>query len=559
MAFLDDRTFPAMCARLAAIAAFAFSVAVAGVFTMPPLDRDESRFAQATVQMLETGDFIAIRFQEDERNKKPAGIHWLQAASVSLFSSVEAREIWAYRLPSLAGAVLAALFTYAAGARLFGARVGFIAAILFASAPAVAGEATIAKTDAALLACVTAAEAMFLYIFAAIAEGRRAHIATAAAFWIALGAGALIKGPVILMILALTSIALAAARPKLDWLRALRPVSGLLLFVLMITPWAVAVQAATDGRFFAEAVGGDMVAKIGAAQESHSGPPGYHALLAFALFWPAAALLPAALKDAVVERCDWRRWFLISWIAPAWLVFELTATKLPHYALPLYPPLAILVAECAVRTSGSKLFNRAGAAIYVVVGLLFAATIAMLPKMLAEPTIAIDATAMAAALALASLGGGALFWRGRAIEGLSAAALISAALAWTLLANLLPQLDRLALSPRLSTAIEAAGLHPLRDGAPPVALAGYYEPSAVFLLGTKTVLGDGRQAAGKLKEADRAAAVDRREEETFLAETARLGLEVYEFASIDGLNYSNGKEMSLRLYRRRESTQRSVE
>ena len=82
-------------ARMALIAAFAALTACAGVFSLPPLDRDESRFAQATAQMLETGDFVTIRFQEDERNKKPVGIHWLQAASVAAFSDVAAREIWA--------------------------------------------------------------------------------------------------------------------------------------------------------------------------------------------------------------------------------------------------------------------------------------------------------------------------------------------------------------------------------------------------------------------------------------------------------------------------------
>ena len=54
-----------------------------GLFAMPPLDRDESRFAQATAQMLETGDFVNIRFQDQPRNKKPVGIHWLQAISAA--------------------------------------------------------------------------------------------------------------------------------------------------------------------------------------------------------------------------------------------------------------------------------------------------------------------------------------------------------------------------------------------------------------------------------------------------------------------------------------------
>ena len=68
--------------------------------SIPPVDRDEARFAQTTRQMLETGDFIRIRFQEEVRDKKLIGIHWLQAAAVALFSTPGSTAIWPYRLPS---------------------------------------------------------------------------------------------------------------------------------------------------------------------------------------------------------------------------------------------------------------------------------------------------------------------------------------------------------------------------------------------------------------------------------------------------------------------------
>ncbi len=53
-----------------------------GFFSIPPVDRDEARFAQATKQMVESGDYIDIRFQDEVRYKKPVGIYWLQAAIV---------------------------------------------------------------------------------------------------------------------------------------------------------------------------------------------------------------------------------------------------------------------------------------------------------------------------------------------------------------------------------------------------------------------------------------------------------------------------------------------
>src|SRR5580658_6869436 len=82
------------------LAAFiALIAALPGALGLPPLDRDEARFAQASAQMLETGDFVTIRFQDAPRFKKPVGVYWLQAASVALFSNVENREIWAFRIP----------------------------------------------------------------------------------------------------------------------------------------------------------------------------------------------------------------------------------------------------------------------------------------------------------------------------------------------------------------------------------------------------------------------------------------------------------------------------
>ena len=55
------------------IAGLCLLLYVPGISAIPPLDRDEARFAQSTRQMLDTGDFLLIRFQDSARNKKPAG------------------------------------------------------------------------------------------------------------------------------------------------------------------------------------------------------------------------------------------------------------------------------------------------------------------------------------------------------------------------------------------------------------------------------------------------------------------------------------------------------
>lgn len=537
--------------RLLVVGLFAAMVAIAGLKALPPLDRDEARFAQATAQMLESGDFITIRFQDEERNKKPVGIHWLQAASVSLFSDVEEREIWAYRLPSMLGAILAALFTYLAGARLYGPQTGFLAALMLAAAPVFAGEASIAKTDAVLLACICAAQAAFVHVFARWHDEERVGPGWPLTFWFALGAGILIKGPIAPLIVLLTGAAFFWRARELGWFLALRPLLGLGVLALMIGPWGLAVGLATDGRFYAEALGGDMFGKVGTAQENHGAPPGYHLLLLPILLWPAAALVAPGLIQAWSTRRAWPAWFLLSWIAPAWLVFELTATKLPHYTLPVYPAIAILAARAASIGAGARrpLVRRFGVALYLLVGLGAAGAAVALPLAFGGEGATSSALIFALLIGAATLFAALTFWAGRCYEGGLLAALAGALLAWAALNVVLPRLEKLELSPRLSRALDDEGLHPLKDDAAPVALAGYSEPSAIFLLGAETRLVDGAGAFAHLAATGGAAVVERREEEAFLTAAAQSGEPVRRLAAIEGLNYSNGRETRLVIWR----------
>ncbi|MGF1545309.1 MAG: ArnT family glycosyltransferase, partial [Parvularculaceae bacterium] len=490
-------------ARAALVAVFALVVAAPGLFALPPLDRDEARFAQASAQMLETGDFVVIRFQEGERNKKPVGAYWLQAASVPAFSSVEAREIWAHRLPSLVAAALAAALTTLIGGMLYGPRTGLLAGALLAAAPGLVGEATIAKADAPLLAATLAAQAALAALYMRARADRPAPTAIAIGFWVAVGVGVLVKGPISLMVTGFTGLTLliAADAPlRRRLVRATRPVAGLVVLAAVLAPWLIAIGRATDGRFFVDAIAGDMLAKVGAAQERHGGPPGYHAALVWLLLWPAAALIPGGLRRAVAERRDWRALFLLGWLAPSWLVFELASTKLPHYALPLYPALAILAARAA-ETSAGPVARRLGALLYAVVGVAAAGIVAAAPAMSGAASLGADGPARVAGavggvgLALASVAIAVRFQRGDARAATPAAILSSACLAWLLLVGVAPRLQDLTVSKQLSAAIDAAGAHHLNDLAPPSVVSGYYEPSAVFLLGTPTIMTDGAAAA----------------------------------------------------------------
>jgi 4-amino-4-deoxy-L-arabinose transferase-like glycosyltransferase len=100
-----------------------------GVVSLPPLDRDESRFAQASRQMVESGDPVDIRLGQVPRYKKPAGIYWLQSASTvvtgAIFHHGETTHIWTYRLVSLLGAIAVAWLTLWCALALASVEVGW--------------------------------------------------------------------------------------------------------------------------------------------------------------------------------------------------------------------------------------------------------------------------------------------------------------------------------------------------------------------------------------------------------------------------------------------------
>src|SRR3954451_19921613 len=211
-----------------------------GFFNIPPVDRDETRFAQATKQMVETGDYVDIRFQDDVRYKKPVGIYWLQSAAVQAATKLGLQRaqvrIWIYRIPSLIGAIGAVLMTYWTALGFVTRRGAVLAALLMCSSVLLGAEARLAKTDAVLLLTVVAAMGAMGRVYLSWQRGEDpAHPPWSwpIIFWTALAVGILIKGPRILMFVALTIAALAILDRTAAWLWRLRPVWGLMWLLVM--------------------------------------------------------------------------------------------------------------------------------------------------------------------------------------------------------------------------------------------------------------------------------------------------------------------------------------
>jgi 4-amino-4-deoxy-L-arabinose transferase-like glycosyltransferase len=536
-----------------AIAALvAFLAGLPGLLAVPPLDRDESRFAQATAQMLETDDYVVINYQDQPRFKKPVGIHWLQAASVSLFSSPEARDIWAYRIPSLLGAMLAAAACAWGAAAFFGPVPGLLAGAMLASTFLLSTEAMIAKTDAVLAGTTTLALAALGRIYAAARGGPPAGRRTVIVFWLAVAVAALVKGPVGPLVVALTIVALALLDRRPAWLLGLKWYWGLIIVLVVVGPWAGAVTVATDGGFWTAALAGDLAPKLAGGQETHGAPPGYHTLLAPLLAFPMTLLLPAALVVAWTRRDEPGVRFAVAWLVPTWIFFEILPTKLVHYPLPAYGALAWLAAAALTQPLGPRV-RWAGAVLAALAGVALGAGCIYLLTAYGDGSDLTAATLAGGLLAAAGLVGAYMIVR-RAPGAALVSALVLGLLGHAALAaGLVPRLAPLWLSARTEAAMARARLLPRQGVADaPVAVAGYAEPSLVFALGTPTEL-KGPEEAARAIASRRPAVVEARDEPAFRQALKAAGAQAVPVAEIKGLDYSNGDEMTLRVYEARDA------
>lgn len=534
---------------------FSLLLTASGLASLPPIDRDESRFVQATKQMVETGDYVDIRFQDMSRYQKPVGIYWLQSAAVTLSGEGAGAPIWVYRLVSALGIAIAVVAIAWTGASLFGANAGLAAGLIMAAIFATAFEGRDAKTDAMLLACCVAAQGALARIYTASRrkEPVAAHLWWI--FWVAQGIAILIKGPIAPLLSALTVAALFAFERDGRWLKNLKVGRGLLIVLLIALPWLALITWKSHGAFLQQAVGKDMLGKVASGEESHGIPPGFYVLTYSLFMWPFGLIAVGAGLQALNRlRDDPRLRFCLAWYIPFWLVFELIPTKLPHYVLPAYPGMALLVgwlltlqpedANAPLKRWQSWLWWSTAFGLGLVsIGLAVVSVGAPIYLAKAFSWWSIPA-------ALAALVTGYLAFPRRLQVSLPRIGAIAAGAGITLgllFGMIAPSLKPIWLSPAIKAAVDAN--RPCDTTV--LASAPYHEPSLVFLVGTKTILTDVDGVAAHLL-GDPACALGLSpvaDEKKLSDMLAAQGKTANRLAEIDGLNYSSGDRLSLGLYR----------
>ncbi len=477
-----DASVQARWGRLLALVTFAVLAHYVLLTSASTLwDRDEPRFSRATVEMVESGNYLYPTFNGDLRPDKPILIYWLMSLPVRLFGPT---EMTCRAVAPLASAVAVLLIAWI-GRRLAGPLAGLLAALFMATTPLLAASGSAATTDALLLACMTGALAAFIHAWQ---TGMKwTHVAAMA---LALGAALLTKGPVGLLPVLIMAVIMATTRTDTrTTVRECLPgiLVAVLIAVALFLAWGLPANAATGGEFLRRGLGHHVVARSVTPLESHGGRSFlfafYYLPLILVTFFPWTLYLVPGLAQgtgAAASRFAHRTAF--AWALPVILLMSLVATKLPHYVLPAWPALSLLAALGVLRLRGTPAASaaplaRTGRWVFAVTGTLLGGGLIVAPWFL--PVFGIRVPAVSAGATLLGMTWLATRHHARG-RHLATIATLLAGMSVTLLTValcLLPALEPVKLAPRLATVINER-----TDPGVPVSTCGFGEPTLTFYL-----------------------------------------------------------------------------
>jgi len=313
-----------------------------GNSSLPLIDRDEPRFAEASREMRQNGDFLIPRLNGEYRLDKPPLVYWSQVLAYNLLGDND----FAARAPSVIFAALTATATMIFASRAFGPGVGLWAGLIFATCLQLFIHARAAVADMPLL---------LFFLMATWAGWERLRNPSSRFWWLVfylgLGLGFLAKGPVALLPVVFAPLHSLLCRSPVKF-TAGSALLGALFVLIVVGAWGIPAVLATQGEYLQVGLGKHVLQRSFQPMESHGAPGflGYLLFLPFYLitsffsFFPWCVFLPFCVKGLWIRR-DSDENYLLGVVLVVLFVFTAIQTKLPHYVLPAYPALAILVAR----------------------------------------------------------------------------------------------------------------------------------------------------------------------------------------------------------------------
>lgn len=341
-----------------------------GTGAIPLMDRDEPRFAHATVEMMQRDTWLVPYFNGEYRFDKPPLTYWWMRLHYLVFGINEL----AARLHSVVAVWLVSLVVFAMGRRLSASRAAaWWGAIGWLTSFQALVHGRLCVADMPMVLCVALAMWSLLELLTADAAPLR-YGRWWWTLWLSLGAGFLAKGPIALLVpaLALVLWRFALWRKPVPW-SGLQIAWGVLLAFAPVAAWGIPALMETQGLFWKVGMGEHVVKRGTQAFNGRVIIPGYYLLSAFLSLLPWVAFLPPTV--AYVRR-NWsaRLALLVAWFAAPQIIFLLYATQLPHYTMPGFPAffvvLGLAMSAAPQRVSG---FAKCFLGFFILLGLVLVA------------------------------------------------------------------------------------------------------------------------------------------------------------------------------------------
>ena len=545
-----------------------------GLSSIPPLDRDEARFSQASKQMLEDKNYVVIKFQEELRSKKPIGIYWLQIASASIFGK---DNIISYRAPNIFSTIILIIvfstFVYSISFRYFNLNISssltfsFFSSLVMATLLGLSIEIKQAKTDTVLLTLCTVQQLIFWKIYSYGKESwnkykHHEYVWLTRLFWLIIALGILVKGPISPLLFTMTLLSICILDRfvekewNLSWLNLFLWFQGLLIVSIITLPWIYLAWQATDGHLILDAINKDFLIKLRSGQENHWGPFGSHLFLLLLTFWPMVLLLPFAARACL----DWKHErlirFLISWIIPFWIILELTPTKLPHYILPVVPGLILLILiGISSPPSGNIKFskiNKFFRAVVVIFTLLLALSLVYVSLNFSSKILIFILSIVLSFIMITSIIFGNIFFLNESkykLSPLFGMLILAGICNIFVFSYIFPNLDKIHITPKIKNYIDSLEFRP-----DTIVATGYHEPSLIFSLGRDTLLLSPEEAALVLVEGDNTLAIVEDRTHTEVKKILnKFENKIVYLTSLDGFNLAKGQKIKIHIMKSREN------
>ena len=331
---------------LTSLLLFCFFTFFLGLGSQAITDADEAYYAEASREMVESGDWLTPRFNYEHRWEKPVLYYWLTAATYLVTGPTElAARFWS----ALAGVGLA-LLAWGIARHVTGRfDVAWLAGAIIATSCGYFAMARAALPDLPLTFCIT------LGLWATLRAVDAAGTRTALQWWglagVGAGSGFLMKGPVAIVVPGLVLAPIFWRERRRLRLDARGIAVAALTAAVIGLPWYVAMWLEHGNAYLESFFVADNFERFTTERFNDARPFWFYVPILIGGLMPWSPYLVAFFVDGLASArtrtmkladADWR---LLLWASLPLLFFTLSIGKQPRYILPVLPPLAVLIAR----------------------------------------------------------------------------------------------------------------------------------------------------------------------------------------------------------------------